>query len=303
MPSESTMTIAGLRLPITETSRGPKVAKTVPSIEPLAWLVNIALEEPIPDLVATLERRHDFHYDSIHAVSEGGGMYRLSVDFVTTNTRLPASTIIEIITTLSALQKPRVPRVVPQPVDAPPGRTPAEPLVRPPLPASWQELERNAAELERLVARERTPEHLTEEARLRRILWHDMSDLGVFERVPVPLPEGTPTLHAYQAASQQLGKYLESEERAKFNPDARPTRIVDAPVSVDWFRVPSQPGPSRFSPLGWLGYLEWLLGLSERIGDHGEIFARIDEHDWWTLHWRAEDGEHPAVVRVTHTTK
>ena len=48
------------------------------------------------------------------------------------------------------------------------------------------------------------------------------------------------------------------EERAKYNPDARPTRIVEAPVSLDWFRIPSQPGPPHLPPLEWLAYLEWL---------------------------------------------
>ncbi len=298
-----TLTIGDVAIPIRETPQGPKVAKTDPALEPLAWLVNIALEGHLPELVPALERGEDVHHESVHAVCEGERMYRVSVDFLSTATHIPAATIIEVFSRLSALKKQPKRGVVPPPVEPPPPRPATEPLVRGPLPKSWQELEQHAVELDRMVMRDRTPAHFAEEARVRRILWHDMSDMGVFERVPVPLPDDAPTLRAYQAASQQLGKYLESEERARFNPDARPTRIVEAPVSLDWFRVPSQPGPSRLSAFEWLSYLESVLTSHERYDDRGEIAVRIGDSDWWALYWRADDGDHPAVVAVTHISK
>jgi hypothetical protein len=296
----SSMRIGELEVPIEDTSRGPRVSDKAGELEALSWFVNLALEGRIPDLASVLQRNEEFRHKSLHATPLGDGRYRLSVRFVATPTILPAATVLHVIETLSALKKEKTLVRAAVPVaDIPLHRPPPKPLVRPPLPASWQALEHNAVNLDELTKRERTPENLEQEAELRRILWHDMSDLGVFERVPLALPEDVVTLRAYQTASQQLGKYLESHERAKFNPDARPTRMVEAPVSLDWFRLgPGGAGPTGFSAFEWLSYLEWVLTLSDRFGDCGEIAARFGD-DWWRLFWRAEDGEHPAVVSAT----
>jgi hypothetical protein len=158
---------------------------------------------------------------------------------------------------------------------------------------SWRDLERRAAALDRLATRERTAGNLAEEATLRRRLLVDLDEVGVLDAVVEP-PAGLPVVAGYHRAASRLGHYLRSVERARFNPDAAPTYLLGAPVSVDWFRIPS-PTPGHLSDLEWLAYLENVLTSADPSGDRGEIFVHIGD-GWWTLHWRTDDGVHPAVV-------
>jgi hypothetical protein len=157
---------------------------------------------------------------------------------------------------------------------------------------SAEELEGRATALDRVAASAGPAESAT----LRRQLLADLVEAGLFD-APAEPPEERPTLQAYHRAGRRLARYLRSVERARFNPDAAPTPIVGAPVSVDWFRFPS-PGPDHLSELEWLAYLENILTSAGPSGEDGEIFVRIGD-GWWTLRWRTDDGVHPAVVSAS----
>jgi hypothetical protein len=292
--STSTMRIAGLDVPISPTSKGPRVADHVAEVEPLAWWINHALEGSVTDFRESLERGRALQHGSLRAVPDGEGRYHLSGGFFTATMTLPAATILEVYATLAAQQIAPPPRVVPPPTEADPPRPPPVRLPpRPDLPRSWTDLETRAAELDQLVTRDRTLDHLVEESAKRRFLLLDLADEGVFNRDFEP-PDGLPTIAAYAAAARQLGHYLESEERARFNVEAPPTEMLGAPVSLDWYRVPGPPGPDHLSPLEWLAFLENILRRNDVLGGHGSIMVRAG--GWWSLHWRTDDGVHPAVV-------
>jgi hypothetical protein len=300
--SAERMTIAGIDLPLRHTERGPMIDDMHAEVEPLAALVNMAIDRHLARFRALIEAGEPIDYKGVRAVPEAGGAYRISTSWLTQTVTLPAAALIEIMTTLTAMKLPPEPRVIPEVRELPP---PPPPRVPPPRPdglgTSWPELEQRAAELDRLVERERTEEHLAEEARLRCWLLWDLQDGCLFDRDEI-LPEDgeLPTLRGYRAAAKQLAAYLESEERARYNPDAPETIMLGAPVSVDWFRRPQARVPRNFTPFEWLGYLEnMLVRWNDLTGDHGKAFINAVAGGWWTLYWRTDDAVHPAIVAAT----
>jgi hypothetical protein len=154
-------------------------------------------------------------------------------------------------------------------------------------------LERRAAELDSLSARERNAEHAAEESAKRRFLLLDLVAAGIFD-LEFELPAEFRTLRAYRQAALRVSEYLAGGERSSFNPDAAPEPVVGSPVSIDWFRFP-QPGPGHLSPAEWLAYAENILTHAGVSGGQGEVLTRLGSQ-WWTLVWRRDDGIHPALV-------
>lgn len=297
----SLITIAGIEMPLRQTARGPVIASDWPQLEPLKWVVNIAVQEKLAEFRPVLERGELLEYDGLRAEPVGNGEYKLSGSFFETTMTLPAATILEIIDTLHGMRIPPKPRVIPEPKEPDP---PPPPRVAPPRPAglgtSWAELERRAAELDAMVTRERTDEHLAEEARVRCWLLNDLQDSGLFDRAEyLPDDEELPVLREYRAAAKQLAIYLESEERAEFNPDAPPTLMLGAPVSIDWYRRPS-PAPKHAPPLRWLAFLEASMGgIAEAGGDRGWMSLVAGPGGRWTVYWRYDDALHPCIYAAT----
>jgi hypothetical protein len=155
------------------------------------------------------------------------------------------------------------------------------------------DLERRAIELDLLLARERTVEHLAEESTKRRFLLLDLEATGLFD-LNFSLPANLARLQRYRDAGRRVAEYLRSEERFRFNPEAVVGPVVGSPVSLDWFRFVS-PGPAHLTPIEWLAYAENLLTHGGISGGQGDIFARAGD-EWWTLGWRCDDGIHPALV-------
>jgi|GEM_PF-2755279 len=106
---------------------------------------------------------------------------------------------------------------------------------------------------------------------------------------------GYPTLLGYVLAARELKVYYASRERAEFIQPLDTPPIVGGPVSVDWFRR-RVPTPDGHSPLGWLGFCEWILRTSELRPDHpGDFYSRIQGTTYY-LPFRREDGLNAALT-------
>ncbi len=128
----------------------------------------------------------------------------------------------------------------------------------------------------------------------------DLRDKGVFEE-SLAAPPAFVKIREYHAAATKAASYLRSRERFEFNPEATVEPVIGSPVSLDWFRLGAEPGPPHLSPTAWLAFLENTLTRNEVSGDQGELFVRAD--DWWSLFWRADDGEHPCVVAASRSSQ
>jgi len=299
--NETSVTVAGLSLPLMQSPRGPLLSINHPEIEPLAWLINLALDGGLKDLRARMQSGQDVHYKGLHAARQSSGEYRLWGDFFGTSMTLPPESVLDTLARLDALHEAsrRTPPSPPaqEPAEPPrPALDPAvEPTAAPRAPQPLEELEARAAELDRLTRRDRTLENVVEESAKRRFLLLDLEATGIFEPGP-DLPEALPTLRSYRAAGLQVAQYLVSDVRRRFNPDCSPGPVVGSPVSVDWFRFPS-PGPSHLTAEEWLAFLENILVNGGASGGQGEVFVHVGPA-WWTLWFRCDDGVHPTVVAI-----
>jgi hypothetical protein len=297
------LTVCGRVLPLVQSPQGPLLSTAHPEIEPLAWLINVALEESKKELRVQLESGQDIHYKGLHAVRKASGEYFFWGEFCEASFTLPVEAVVEIVSRLDALRKaskkgePALqfePRGHEPPLlERQQSDSPEAPL---PQPCPFANLESRAAELEQLKRRERTLENLAEESAKRRFLLADMEATGIFQPGQ-GLPEEYPILDGYRSAGLETARYLSSAERQRFNPGSGPEPIVGAPVSIDWFRFPS-PGPSHLSSLEWLAFLENVLVHGGTSGGQGETFVQIGS-EWWILYYRSDDGVHPAVVAAT----
>ncbi len=300
---EASLKVAGMELPLMQSPRGPLIADfNHPEIEPLAWLINLAVDGKLQNLREDVEAGRDIDYNGLSAVREVSGEYRISGDFFPTVMLFPAQSIIETLVQLRTLRESfqrELPRsVVSKDVGiAPPPDLPSVDTAQTGSPRSFGELEARAAELDRLVRRERTLEHAAEESAKRRFLLLDLAASDLFDSGrDLDIAATLPTLRAYRQAGLGIARYLASETRRRFNPHAVAAPVVGAPVSIDWFRFPS-PAPAHLTAEEWLAFLENMLAGTSAQGGEGEIFVRVGA-GWWTLCWRCDDAIHPAVVAV-----
>jgi hypothetical protein len=294
------ISIQGLRLVLDKTPSGPLISTTDPATEPLAWLINSAVAGRLRDLRESLDKGESVDYEGLKAVSDLAGNYELSGDFFSSRVTIPRAVVIEVLETIQKLRVSQE-RTEPVPVILPHVRIDPAPIgPRPDLPTGWEDLERRAAELDALTTRQRTAENKAEEACKRRFLLLDLRDKGVFEQSFVT-PPALVVIQSYRDAGLKVASYLGSPERFELNPEARVQDVIGSPVSLDWFRGAHQRGPSHLSPMAWLAFLENMLTRNEVRGNEGEIFVRAE--DWWSLFWRADDGDHPCVVSASQSSK
>lgn len=297
--NETSLNLAGIELPLMQSPRGPLLSINHPEIEPLSWLINLSVDGGLQGLQEQIESERNIHYKGIHATLEDSGNYRLWSDFCTTSITLPPQSILELLSHLRVLRESFQPRSSGKAarkeveLTSPVADQTFDSTVQPRTLRPLEELESRAVELDRLVQRERSLENASEESAKRRFLLLDLAASGIFE-LDAEIPGTLPTLKSYHSTALKVARYLSSEPRRRFNPDATSAPIIGGPVSIDWFRFPS-PVPSHLTEDEWLAFLENILVNGGAHGGEGEIFVPVGV-DWWTLHWRCDDAVHPAIV-------
>jgi hypothetical protein len=162
------------------------------------------------------------------------------------------------------------------------------------------ELELRIAELDALA------EESAEASASRRVLLILLEQYGFFDPGLQPAmrralwQSGFERVAEVRAAAQALTEYLVSPQRsARFARSGPPPPAAHAGVSIDWFRRPGARPRLFADALVWTAWCEaWLASsaVSQRAG-RGEVWARVND-ERWVIHWRAEDGITPALVRA-----
>lgn len=85
---------------------------------------------------------------------------------------------------------------------------------------------------------------------------------------------GLTDLVGYHDAAAALTRYWSSPGYARLVKVPAPPRVLDAPVSLDWFRRPASYTPSGVSPEDWLALCENNFRANPREGA-GSLFVRL----------------------------
>src|SRR5215813_14040756 len=94
------LTVQGIELVLDDTPKGPLISTANAVTEPLAWLVNLALDGRLPTLREALQKGNDVHYKGISAVANPTGAYELSGDFFSSKMTIGGDVILEVLATL-----------------------------------------------------------------------------------------------------------------------------------------------------------------------------------------------------------
>lgn len=311
--------IHGLELPLIDTAFGPAIAPLEGERRNLELLINEWLSGVFDGLPAAVAEGRDAwtgYYglrrptpeDDLAAAAaawraETGGALGDDVFVIESALYpgvvvLPRPTLLALVTELqrlwAAAPKPPAPwlfRSAPSRHEPAPGED--EPLYP---------LEREAEALDALVARERTVEHVAEEAVKRRSLLFGLEASGIltedfFETKRAALRAwGLPILESYLEAAELLNRYLRSRERVSAFGSVGPTRALDAAVSLDYFRTPSEPPPNTTAFAWCVDGERVVLGADVVDGYEGEIVTR-GPAGWVTVRWR-RDVDRPALVAL-----
>ena len=174
--------------------------------------------------------------------------------------------------------------------------------------ALLRELEAMAVGLDELDARARAGDepyadrelHAQVEAKRRRVLL-ELEVAGALAPADREVRDrarglGLPKLAGYHEAACELERYLSSLARERLVRTPPPERLIDAYVSLDWFRVPSGYVPAGVDPLAWLALCELNFRAAERPRA-GRLFVRL-EGTFHQLDFRTEVGPEPHLYRA-----
>ena len=103
-------------------------------------------------------------------------------------------------------------------------------------------------------------------------------------------------LAEWYEAALDAEKYISSEGRRRYMPDAETEPVLGGPVCLDLFRGGLVCPPS-VDQHEWASWGEWLLSDRPRQGDQGE-FLYHDLDGWVTVRWRRDDPSRPSVLGV-----
>ncbi len=105
-----------------------------------------------------------------------------------------------------------------------------------------------------------------------------------------------PALRGYYDATIAMMSYLASAARIRLVAAPIPLEVIDSPVSLDWFRVPSGYQPAGVSPHEWLALCERNFRDPMPAGT-GTRFVRL-EGKMHVLSFRREVGPDPKLWRA-----
>lgn len=97
---------------------------------------------------------------------------------------------------------------------------------------------------------------------------------------------GLTGLLGYCDAAAAMARYWASPGYARLVKVAAPERVLDAPISLDWFRQPSGYTPANVSDDDWLALCEANFRANPREGA-GTLFVRL-QGSFHQLHFRIE---------------
>lgn len=162
-----------------------------------------------------------------------------------------------------------------------------------PSDALLRDLERIAVEVDALGT---TTDDAFVTARRSRLLL-ELDVIGLFGPDPTLDVEHLPRLRHYRDAAARLRSYLTSAARARYFLDPPPQTLLDANVSLDWFRAPAGQVPEGLADDDWLALCErnFVSPLPEGSGTR---FVRL-ERRMYALQFRIEVGSAPKLWRAT----
>ncbi len=320
------LNVDGLSFELVSFLMGPALAIPEGPLYQLAQIVNEGAGGVVPDFVERIERGESVPFAQMFArrpeASEdlsagrelwkeltgrelGDDVYMLSCHW-TDELAVPRKTLLALVRELRALNdaapKPPAPWLFRQ-----------DPIWWAPAPDEadvLRELEARAAAWDELHRRTPLvsvgPEQLAAAAEVlvkRRTLLAELEHMGFFmdgyaeTRIKALTEWGFPTLLGYAEGAHQLHLYLRSRERTMSAwqlPEAS-RRLLDNPISVDWFRLehPAAEGREAFTTLS--SYEHALR--TARLPDIPAGEMLVKEGDvWWRLVWRRETGNVVALV-------
>jgi len=137
----------------------------------------------------------------------------------------------------------------------------------------------------------------------RRTLLRELERAGLFERAHTQTARARmrelelPSLLAFHDAAMALHAYHASSERAARGCDPAPRSVLDAHVSLDWFRRPSADAPADISSHAWLAECEYHFTHSLPTASAGRRFVRL-YGAMYQLWFRSEGGVDPYLWRA-----
>lgn len=291
------MNFEGLELDLVETPMGPLLSTTTGRHEPLAWALNLAVTGVLPDLDATLTRREDLRHPHCAVVRADalGDVYEVSVEFLDAPLVIPRRVLAGILRELQRLRaaapRPSAPWIFRR---APRWNAPA-----PDEDAPLRALEPRAARWDALRETAPLPTLLPE----RRQLLAELEEHGFFTdafglvKVQALRRWGLPVLAGYAESAWRLFQYLRSPERDRWALPAPSPRLLDNPISVDWFRLPHE-GATAQEPFVTLAVCEDALRRAKLPDDPAGELSAPGADGWRRLVWRRELERVPALVSV-----
>ncbi len=318
--SQNTLTIQGLRVKLSQTPYGPLLDRENSQLEPLVWIVNLALTDQLPGLAEKLEKGENYNYHGFSITRPNpqedwteallrwvnltgellvldSDLYVLSTDSVHYSLLLPRQTLLDLLFTL---QRYRQESLLP----AAPWLFSPESAFLSPAPDGekelLQELEQAAISLDLL---EKEQGQSAKVLAKRRVLLTQLELYGLLATYHAAEKQvwlenwNLPFLLAYYRAALELASYFTSSQRKKFPQNTYNGPLKNAPISLDWFRLKETP-PSGYDAFEWLGFWEATLLVSNpEQGGFGSLMTQ-ESGKWYQLYWRKDNGSTTALVKV-----
>jgi hypothetical protein len=317
---DTELAVGRVRIPLQATPEGPKLAPDEPSLAALGWVLNEAVQEDRTGLFEAIVNGHDWTGNEIgveqvgpdHDVSAQVAAWRrltgadpdrpltaLAMGFLPEASVVPRAFAAEVVSRLRDLRRERA-------MD-PPWLFRREPPVwdvaHPGERALVEDLDRRARDIdERLAAVDdglEPPELLAD----RRVLLADLEAAGLLspeqeaakrQHLRYWAPD---TLLSWYTAACTASRYLASEERRRYQPDARPEPVWGGPVTLDLFRG-GLICPPGVEPYDWASFGEFLLGADPLPGDPQGGFLHHDADGWLRLRWRRDYGDRASLALI-----
>jgi hypothetical protein len=327
------LTVAGISLKLIHTADGLALGKQDQELESLAWVVNSAVVGAFQNVIKNIEHGKDAATPGLFAVrpepdenvtearnlwqkltgkDPGEDTYLVGTSFTSPSILVPRQALQEMILALQALRQEsslltsknevNQNQISKEDISLPISSTP-EQIDNQIDEFLLRDLEERAGFLDTLEKGGKNVEIAATISAKRRFLLIEMNEAGLFD--PALADEmrekieqlQLPVLLTYHIAVMKLITYLESNERKYRFPNSASPTVLDASVSIDWFRL-YESTPEKYQPYEWLAFCESILCRSNNgVAGTGEILSRI-ANEWYKVFWRRDNGVIPAIVSI-----